>query len=315
MILFLDFDGVLHPNDAYLPFRSKKVYLGKESMEAGCSLFMHANKLVELLDKSNVDVEIVLSTSWVRVFRNFDKVKSFLPNELQRRVVGATWHSQMVNQYDWSQGYLTRCMQIMGYVTRHNIPMSKWVALDDDDFKWPKYLRNNLVHCNQWQGLGDTNTQAELLEKLKGRGDVDELTITVQALADHFDEHPNIWPQQAVSAEPEKYLAAWSIAKVTRAAEDSSCKAGAGTFHFVGDDLRHRNGAVSSAITRFNSITMCGVTESGRVYQLHGLPGYSGDADYVLRNWARGNKVEVEDATRAFIAQYGIDLDHIGRMK
>ena len=144
---------------------------------------------------------------------------------------------------------------------------------------------------------------------------MDELTKTVQELADYFDEHPNIWPQQGVSAEPEKFLEDWSIAKVTRAADDSSYKAGVGTFHFVGDDLRHRNGAVSSTITGFNSITMCGVTESGRVYQLHRLPGYSGDADYVLRNWARGNKVEVEDATHEFIAQYGIDLDHIRRMK
>jgi hypothetical protein len=168
MILFLDYDGVLHPNDSYMPFKSKRVYLGKESVDEGCSLFMYANELVEIIDESNADIKIVLSTSWVRVFRSFNKVKSFLPVGLQKLVIGATWHSQMINQDDWSQGYLTRCQQIVGYVTRHNIPIDAWIALDDDDYKWASYLKSNLVRCNQWHGLGNINTQIELLKKLKG---------------------------------------------------------------------------------------------------------------------------------------------------
>jgi hypothetical protein len=144
---------------------------------------------------------------------------------------------------------------------------------------------------------------------------MDELTKTMQELADYFDKHPNIWPQPAVSAEPEKFLESWRIAKVVRDAEGSLYKSGVGTFHFVGRDCRSYNGAVSSAIVSFNPVTMHGVTKSGRVYQLNGLPGYSGDADYVLKNWARGNKVEVSDATQEFISLHAINLDHIGLMK
>jgi hypothetical protein len=56
----------------------------------------------------------------------------------------------------------------VGYVTRHNIPIDAWIALDDDDYKWASYLKSNLVRCNQWHGLGNINTQIELLKKLKG---------------------------------------------------------------------------------------------------------------------------------------------------
>lgn len=39
-------------------------------------------------------VSIVLSTSWARE-HGFSRARDYLPESLQHRVVGATWHSQM----------------------------------------------------------------------------------------------------------------------------------------------------------------------------------------------------------------------------
>lgn len=59
MILFLDFDGVLHPDAAYLYGKTPR-------LNADGELFMWANLLVDAL-ADQPDVQIVLSTSWVRL--------------------------------------------------------------------------------------------------------------------------------------------------------------------------------------------------------------------------------------------------------
>jgi len=58
MILFLDFDGVLHPDEVYLVH-------GRPVLRDDGSLFMWAPLLAEALTPFP-DVQIVLSTSWVR---------------------------------------------------------------------------------------------------------------------------------------------------------------------------------------------------------------------------------------------------------
>ena len=60
---------------------------------------------------------------------------------------------------------------------------------------------------------------------------------------------------------------------------------------------------------------MRGVTRSGRVYQLVGLPGYSSDAEYVFGYWIRmlAGLLSFENGTEEFIQQYGIDLKQLER--
>jgi hypothetical protein len=57
MLLFLDFDGVLHPDAVYL--RRGRAELGAEGQ-----LFMWAHYLQAVVEEA--DVQIVLSTSWAR---------------------------------------------------------------------------------------------------------------------------------------------------------------------------------------------------------------------------------------------------------
>lgn len=129
----------------------------------GHNLFEHADALAGALE-AHQDVRIVLSTSWVWTI-GFNKAKARLPELLQARIIGSTWHSSM-NQYYWNS--LTRYEQIMVYVNRHQV--RNWIAIDDNDFKWPASKRHHLIYTNEWGGLGGTNGALnELLLMLETR--------------------------------------------------------------------------------------------------------------------------------------------------
>lgn len=125
-----------------------------------------------------------------------------------------------------------------------------------------------------------------------------------------LEKHPNIWGAAPIEVEPEKWIASWQVFKV---AHVNGFKERFG-LHFVGRNTINSTGAVSSKIEKFDPATMRGVTNSGRVYQLIGLPGVWDDAQYVLENWCRFNQVKVEDATDEFIQRYGISLENIAKL-
>ena len=90
-----------------------------------------------------------------------------------------------------------------------------------------------------------------------------------------------VWTTKPVSEQPEIILSNWRIFETPE-----------GTRHFVGKNLTgNGTGRVSSAVTVFDKTTMTGVTSSGRVYQLLGDPGFSGDAAYVWGVWCAHNGV------------------------
>lgn len=93
MILFLDFDGVLHPDQVYLVH-------GRPVLRDEGHLFMWTPLLEDALNPLP-DVQIVLSTSWVREL-NFKRASNFFPEALRRRIIGATWHSKMAEEIDYS---------------------------------------------------------------------------------------------------------------------------------------------------------------------------------------------------------------------
>lgn len=121
---------------------------------------------------------------------------------------------------------------------------------------------------------------------------------------------PNIWSSSSVKTEPEKWLNNWQVYKAIRANIQPELFG----YHFVGHDVRGDHGAVSSKIDRFDPVTMCGVTLSGRVYQLIGMPGVDQDAQYTLNGWIRRNEVVMEDATAEFVEHYKIDLERVRKM-
>lgn len=151
MILFLDFDGVLHPDAVYLE-------RGRPVLRAEGELFMWAGHLVEAL-AGHPDVHIVLSTSWARELR-FTRARDHLPAELRARVIGATWHSGMATDQEfrplgretwWDSA--TRYQQIRRYVVRAHL--TDWIAVDDDAEGWADADLDHLVRTDGAHGLSD----------------------------------------------------------------------------------------------------------------------------------------------------------------
>lgn len=162
--LFLDYDGVLHADDVY---RSKSGI----ALQSGGTLFEHAHILAVAIEHFSVqknephpEVNIVLSTSWVREL-GFERAKKYLPPSLQNRVTGATYHSSfelddgLVPQTPWV--LLNRYEQIERYVLKHNI--KNWLAVDNDNEGWPEKLAHHLVHTDDDLGLSSLAAQQRLM--------------------------------------------------------------------------------------------------------------------------------------------------------
>lgn len=170
MILFLDFDGVLHP-DAVYQLTNRPLEL-----RASGALMMHAPVLEYILDEHDPQgfVRIILSTSWVR-FLGFSKTLKKMTPGLRRRVDGATWHSGMKKSDGRPYSRATdpfngmpRSQQIEWYVKRHDV--QHWIAIDDLHSgieAWPEGLRDHLILTEGAKGLGCLNVQAELKMKLR----------------------------------------------------------------------------------------------------------------------------------------------------
>lgn len=153
-VLFLDFDGVLHPAAV---FQSRdELYLARNDI----ALFAWAPLLVRALTPYP-DVRLVLSTSWVYAL-GFAEAKSWLPEELQRRTVGSTLDAR--NGRNWN--LLSRYAQIQRYVQRNDCRY--WVAVDDDVWDWSEAHRDNLVATSGERGLAEEGKLDELIRKLAG---------------------------------------------------------------------------------------------------------------------------------------------------
>lgn len=152
-LLYLDYDGVLHPDEVY------RTPQGIVLRRDGMNLFEWAPLLAELL-APYPQVRIVLATTWVPVL-GFDEARNWLPSELATRVIGATFHRQHTPQ--WRA--LPRWSQILRDVKRRGTQC--WIALDDDGAGWPAEHRHHLVLTDSDLGLPEARVLDELAEKLR----------------------------------------------------------------------------------------------------------------------------------------------------
>lgn len=137
-ILFLDFDGVLHPASAYQT-----------------TPFIHAQALADCLQPH--DCEIVISSSW-RFQYTLLELRELLPHELARRVSGVTGpvHIGSMARYQEIQNHLLR---------RTDRDDVSWRALDDSSWEFPA-RQPELILCNPNQGIG-SNQLRELSQWLE----------------------------------------------------------------------------------------------------------------------------------------------------
>lgn len=190
VVLFLDADGVLHPD---------AVYRGKRGLElrAPGHLLMHAHILIAALGRFPV-VEIVLSTSWVRTF-GYDKTLRKLPLAIQERVTGATWHRHMKKGGYDPFSHMTRFEQIHSHVKRNGI--KRWLALDDlhsGEEVWPAEFQDHLILCHGEVGLGDPEVQGHLMFRLAEytKNSWDSLTDSLDKFSADFMDNRNQLHQQ-----------------------------------------------------------------------------------------------------------------------
>lgn len=158
-ILYLDYDGVLHPADVRVALaepRRPQVYVRGEPTSH--PLFEHV-ELLETLLKPFPTLRIILATSWVREF-GFDFALRQLTPNLQSRVVGATWREGM--QVQLPARYY--CIQ----VDAEERGLERWLALDDDLYCWPeKELHRVVAPTDRILGLAEPGIADELADKLR----------------------------------------------------------------------------------------------------------------------------------------------------
>jgi hypothetical protein len=138
-MLFLDFDGVLHPGSG---------------VDSG--FLCRAPDLEEAL--SGHDLRIVVSSSW-RFHIEMDEILGMLPPGLAQRVVGATGDAHIGR---WPRFHEIRaCVQV-------NEPLANWRALDDARLEFPDPCPE-LIACDPRTGFG--SEQAGSLRRwLRARG-------------------------------------------------------------------------------------------------------------------------------------------------
>lgn len=150
-LLFLDYDGVLHPHDVRMSTAGPRM----SSAMASHALFEHVHLLALMLSR-HPDVRLVLSTNWVPLF-GFDYAVARLPPALQDRVIGATFDEKRDHA-----GYLSvaRGHQVVQDAKRRKA--KRWIGIDDAVENWPASHMSRLVASHPVLGLGDAQVRESL---------------------------------------------------------------------------------------------------------------------------------------------------------
>lgn len=161
-VLFLDFDGVLHPLWTPAPFNDWQLEVTFGATPYAGPFFLHASTLAAVLSPFLEHLEIVVSSAWGKG-RTLDELRQLLPVPVADRVVDAVHHHlppAKVTASRWEEisWYLQNFRPHQG---------SHWLAIDDDATGWPEAMRPQLVHCER--DLGDTGTLRKLEATLAER--------------------------------------------------------------------------------------------------------------------------------------------------
>lgn len=173
-VLYLDFDGVLHHEDVYFRPRGGPFYKNP----ALGPMFAYVDLLSTAL-ASLPEVKIVLSTSWVR-YRGFTKAGAKLPDDIRSRIIGATFHTEMLVNDAYYSPYgaagnrrsivcafdsLSRYQAIVADVARRGV--ENWIAIDDDIERWAENAYDRIVITQGHLGLSEPGKVDELVTRLR----------------------------------------------------------------------------------------------------------------------------------------------------
>lgn len=149
MLMFLDFDGVLHPDPCY-----------DESL-----LFSQLPRLESVLhDNPHVEV-VVVSSTW-RFKRSITRLRELFSLSLQARIIDVTPERRDFPDLAEIIGHTyERSIEIEAWMRYSREPWRPWVALDDKAH-WFQPFCKNLILCDSLTGL-DEITESQLRERLR----------------------------------------------------------------------------------------------------------------------------------------------------
>jgi hypothetical protein len=135
MILFLDFDGVLHPEPCYDQDK----------------LFCFLPRLEKiLLEFPNINV--VVSSTW-RDTRSLNTLRGFFSESIHQRIIGVTPRWQDYPELFDVVGY-QRQTEIEAWLRGSGEPWLPWVAIDDKSYLFRPFLRN-LIKTESSSGFNE----------------------------------------------------------------------------------------------------------------------------------------------------------------
>lgn len=135
MILFLDFDGVLHPEPCY------------DDAQLFCRL-----PLLENLLRGLPDIDLVISSTW-RDRRTLEELQALFSADIGRRVIGMTPSWKDLPELFETIGY-QRHTEIEGWLRQSGKAWEQWVAIDDKPWLFKPFL-SNLVLCDTAVGIDE----------------------------------------------------------------------------------------------------------------------------------------------------------------
>lgn len=142
MVLFLDFDGVLHPAVCY--DRSR--------------LFCRRPLLESVLRKCP-SVEVVISSTW-RFDRTLADLRELFASDIQDRIVGMTGRWQEIQDEASSATYV-RQAEVEHWMRASSRASKSWLALDDQPYLFRPFCEN-LIRTDPDVGLSEEGTAALL---------------------------------------------------------------------------------------------------------------------------------------------------------
>ena len=135
MILFLDFDGVLHPEgEGHLPSDSRE--------------FCFLPRLEKLLRQFS-DVNVVISSAW-RVRVSYEALVAPFAEDIRSRIIGVT----PTRYTGRAHSYAHRESEILAWLEQNCASGQQWVALDDAEWQFDTH-KDRLVVCCSFSGFNE----------------------------------------------------------------------------------------------------------------------------------------------------------------
>jgi hypothetical protein len=147
-ILFVDFDGVMHPEFCH----ESNYFMQRDNFEA--------------VVRACPDIEIVISSTW-RQQRSIQALRALFSEDVAARVIGITpLYAQLDDVPDTLQGY-EREAECRSWLRQHGCVAKEWLAVDDRAWNFRPFNRNVFLVDGR-VGL-DVDTADALLARMRCR--------------------------------------------------------------------------------------------------------------------------------------------------